>query len=477
MESKKYSQNNVYALILAGGVGSRFWPFSRELEPKQFINIVGKESLLQNTIRRLSGLVSAKRIYIITNKCYFYELKKQVEKFRIPDSNILLEPQGKNTAPAIGVSARLIGQHNKEATLIVLPADHYINDIARFKFTLCQAIECAQDNFLVTLGIKPTKPSTGYGYIKISSRSTVHSPQLGCYKVEKFLEKPGLKKARKYASSKGYFWNSGMFVWKISVFMDEVRQHLPDLYYHLSLVHSQDDIVKIWPYLKPISVDYGIMEHSKRIALIPADFVWSDLGSWDALAELLPKDKKGNVIQADSLDCDSEGICAFTRSNRLIATVGLKDLIIADTPDALLVCNKHKAQEVKSIVEQLKKRQRKEHVMHMTDKRPWGSFTVLQTSLGFKIKIVEIDPKKRLSLQSHKKRAEHWVVVSGCAKVTRGNTVSLIQSNQSIYIPKGVKHRLENPLKVPLKIVEVQTGVYLEEDDIERFEDDFNLRG
>ena len=395
-----------YAVILAGGVGSRFWPFSRELEPKQFITIVGKESLLQNTIRRLSGLISAKKVYIITNKSYFYELKKQIEKFRIPESNILLEPEGKNTAPAIGLSARLIEKQNKDATLIVLPADHYIKDIARFKSALRQAILCAQDNFLVTLGIRPGKPSTGYGYIKIGHQSPVTSHQYRYYTVEKFLEKPSLKNAKRYSADKRYFWNSGMFVWKVSVFMEELKRSLPDLYSQLSLIQTHEDISKIWPEIKPISVDYGIMEHSKRIALIPADFGWSDLGSWDSLQELLPKDKKGNVIQSDSVDCGSQGLCVFTKSNRLIATIGLKDVIIADTPDALLVCNKHKAQEVKNIVEYLKKRNRKEHLVHLTDKRPWGSFTVLQSSDGFKIKIVEIERKILQSLQSRQKRAE-----------------------------------------------------------------------
>ena len=239
------------------------------------------------------------------------------------------------------------------------------------------------------------------------------------------------------------------------------------------LINSKDDIAKAWPQVKAISVDYGIMERSSKIALIPADFRWTDLGSWDALEEILPKDKKGNLIQADSVDCDSRGICTFSRSSRLIATIGLKDLIIADTPDALLVCNRNRTQDVKKIVEELKNKNRKEHIVHLVDKRPWGSYTVLQAALGFKIKLIEIEPKKRLSLQRHNKRAEHWVVVSGCAKVTRGKTEKFIRSNESIYIPKGVKHRLENPAASTLKIVEVQTGDYLEEDDIERFEDDF----
>lgn len=470
MQSVKYSVKNLYALILAGGVGSRFWPFSRILEPKQFINILGNESLLQNTVNRLKGLVRADKIYIITNRSYFYEVKKQIEKFSIPDANILLEPEGKNTAPAIGLCARLILKANPRGILIALPADHYIKDMAKFKETIRAAANCAQDDLLVTIGIKPKKPATGYGYIKIKNQEL----KTGHYKVDKFLEKPSLAKARKYAINKNYFWNSGIFVWKADVFMEEAKAYLPDLFHQLKAINSLEDIPMVWPKIKPISVDYGIMEHSKRIALVPAYFEWSDLGSWDALQELLPKDKEGNVIQADSIDRDSKGICAFSRANRLIATIGLKDLIIADTPDALLVCNKDKAQEVKEIVDKLKLSKRKEHIAHMTDKRPWGSFTILQIGEGFKIKLIEIEPKKRLSLQAHRRRAEHWVVVSGCAKVSRGKDIIYVHINQSIYIPKGVKHRLENPSDTPLKIVEVQTGNYLEEDDIKRFVDDFN---
>lgn len=476
MQPGKYSAENLYALILAGGVGSRFWPFSRILEPKQFINILGNESLLQNTISRLKGLVNPDKIYIITNRSYFYEVKKQIERFHIPDVNILLEPEGKNTAPAIGLCARLILKANPRGILIALPADHYIKDMAKFKEAIRAAAYCAQDDLLVTIGIKPKKPATGYGYIKIEHQIDSSSRTEG-FKVHRFLEKPSLKKAKEYIKSKGYFWNSGIFVWKAAVFMDEVKAYLPVLYHQLGKISAVDDIPKVWPKIKPISVDYGIMEHSKRIALVPAHFEWSDLGSWDALQELLPKDKDGNVIQADSIDHDSKGICAFSRANRLIATIGLKDLIIADTPDAILVCDKHRAQEVKKIVDKLKLGKRKEHIAHMTDKRPWGSFTVLQIGEGFKIKLIEIEPKKRLSLQAHGKRAEHWVVVSGCAKVSRGRDIVYVHSNQSIYIPKGVKHRLENPSDTPLKIVEVQTGNYLEEDDIRRFDDDYRRQG
>jgi len=473
MASKKRSQDNLYGLILAGGVGSRFWPFSRELEPKQFINIIGKESLLQNTVRRLKGLIQPKQIFFITNQAYFFELKKQIEKFHIPDENIILEPEGKNTAPAIGLCARLIEQKNKDAVLAVFPADHYIKDIKKFQGCVNRALKPAESDFLVTIGIKPNKPATGYGYIKISNQKPVTRNQMKYYKVERFLEKPSINKAKEYVRSRDYFWNSGMFIWKVSVFRDELAKYMPELYSQLKSIQTKGDIEKVWGRIKPISVDYGIMEHSKKIALVTADFYWSDLGSWDALEELLSKDKGGNVLPGNSLDCGSQGLCAFSRGDRLIATIGLKDLIIADTPDALLVCDKQKTQEVKKIVEKLKSGNRKEHITHLTDRRPWGLFTVLKQALGFKIKLIEVEPKKRLSLQAHARRAEHWVVVSGCAKVSRGKDIIYVHSNQSIYIPKGTKHRLENPARAPLKIVEIQTGDYLEEDDIKRFDDDY----
>jgi len=456
-----------YAVILAGGIGSRFWPFSRELEPKQFMKIIGQASLLQATIQRLNGVVDKRRVYIITNNIYFYEVKAQVAKLGIPDTNIILEPQGKNTAPAVGLCAKLISQLDKDAVLLVLPADHYIKNIDNFKKTLKRAITCAREDFLVTLGIKPNAASTGYGYIKASGKRN------GYLTVGKFLEKPSLNNAKKYFKNKKFFWNSGMFIWKAAVFLEETRKYLPKLYANLQLINSVNDIKKIWPRIEAISVDYGIMEHSKKIALIPVNFYWTDLGSWNALAEIFPKDKKGNITNSDILNVDSQGVCVFSRGNRLISTIGVNNMVIADTPDALLVCDRNRTQDVKQLVERLKTLKRKEHQVHLTERRPWGSFTVLQQGPGFKIKLIEIIPGKRLSLQRHKNRAEHWVVVSGMAKTTRAGKVSFVRSNESVYIPKGRKHRLENPLRTPLKIVEVQTGAYLEEDDIERFEDDF----
>jgi len=469
-----------YAVILAGGIGSRFWPFSRELEPKQFLHVAGKSSLLQETIKRACSIIPAKNIFVISNKIYLHEIEKQSAGFRIPAENIILEPEGKNTAPAIGLCAKLIGDKDKDAVLVVMPADHYINSKDKFKDAIKKSINLAKNNYLVTVGIKPKSPSIGYGYIKVKGQNPKVKGQglkvrvqKGCYIVDKFLEKPSLNKAKEYFKDKRFYWNSGIFIWRADIFLKELRSYLPKLYSVLQSIKNVDGISRVWHKIDAISVDYGIMEHSKRIALVPARFYWTDLGSWDALNEILPKDKKGNIIQADSLDVGSKGISVFSRSNRLISTIGVKDLIIADTSDALLVCHKDRAQEVKKIVDQLKSRKRKEHFVHTTEKRHWGSYTVLQQSTGFKIKIIEIEPKKRLSLQKHSRRAEHWVVVTGVAKVTGPGGVKTVKSNESVYIPKNSLHRLENPANSILKIVEVQTGTYLEEDDIQRFEDDF----
>lgn len=460
-----------YVVILAGGVGSRLWPFSRELEPKQFIRLIGKQSLLEGSLSRISGLILPKNTYIVSNQVYFYELIEQVEKFHIPIKNIILEPEGKNTAPAIGLAARLITQKDLDAMLIVLPSDHYIKNLVKFKKALCQAISCADKDFLVTIGIKPRRPSSGYGYIK--TKIKIKKDRFGYLQVDKFLEKPSLNKAKKYFKDRSFYWNSGIFIFKAQILLDELKRYLPKLYNNLMLIKSPADINKVWPNIKDISIDQGIMEYSKRIALVPANFYWTDMGSWDALSEIFPKDIKGNILQGDSLTLASRRTCIFGRGDRLISAVGVKDLIIADTPDALLICNRNKTQDIKRVFDSLKMKNRKEHLVHLTEKRPWGRFKVLHSGLGFKIKLIEIAPHKRISLQRHKRRAEHWVVISGLAKVRMGKVIKLIPSNHSIFVPKGIKHRLENPTNVPLKIAEVQTGGYVGEDDIERFEDDF----
>lgn len=454
-----------YAVILAGGTGSRFWPLSRELEPKQFLSFNGKKSLLQQTIERVLPLVPKENILIVGSSQHKFELEGQLVRYAIPTANIILEPCGKNTAPAIGFVARVIEKRDPEAIMIVLPADHYISNPDKLIGVLKNAVQAAQDDNLITIGIKPTSAHTGYGYIKI--KSIVHSPRSTkkSYIVDKFVEKPDKKTAEKYVKAKTYFWNSGMFVWKAQVILEEIKRYLPDLYNKLSL--------KKWDSIKPISIDYGVLEKSHRVIMIPGNNLgWSDLGSWSAFSAICKKGKDGNVIQADCIDIDSQDISVFGK-DRLIATIGLKDVVVVDTDDALLVCHKSRAEEVKRIVEQIKGKKRQEHYTHKTVKRPWGTYSVINMGSGFKVKLVQIAPHKRLSLQRHLHRSEHWVVVEGEAKITVGRDVYFRKANQSIYVPKKGIHRLENPGKVPLKIVEVQCGQYLEEDDIERLEDDF----
>ena len=461
------NKNNLYAVILAGGVGSRFWPLSRYMAPKQFLKVISDESLIQQTISRIKRLIPANRIYIVTNLNYFFEIKKQLSSFRIPDRNIILEPDAKNTAPSIALAARYLSFIDPESTMVVLPSDHLISNNSSFIKSIERASVLAENDYLVTLGIVPKRASTGYGYIKVAKKIN------NGYLVSKFIEKPSKKKVASFIKQKNYFWNSGIFVWKTNTISNEIKRHLPSLYNKISLIRPNRDIKKSWNKITPISIDYGIMERSKKVAMVAARFDWSDVGSWQALKDILRKNKSGNIIKADSLDIGSKDLFVWSK-DRFVATVGLKDIIVVDTPDALLICRDDYSENVRKIVDFLKTKKRKEHLFHRTVNRPWGNYTVLRTGSGFKIKVVEIDPKKRLSLQFHRKRAEHWVVVEGKAKVTCGGKTKYIHSNQSIYIPASRKHRLENPLKNrTLKIVEVQTGRYLEEDDIVRLQDDY----
>jgi len=469
----------LYAVILAGGKGERFWPLSRQLEPKQFLKLTHDQSLIQNTVSRIKKLVSPERIYIITNLNYIFEIQKQLSQFNIPKENIFLEPEGKNTAAAIGWVAGHLKKIDPESIMIVLPSDHLILKNKRFIDVIKQAAKLAKRDYLVTLGVVPKYPSTGYGYIKIKKK--IDNERFSFY-VERFIEKPNRAKALSFLKDRRYYWNSGIFVWKAGAILEEINKYLPSLYKRLLKINERN-FKKIWKQLPSISIDYSVLEKSRRVAMIAADMDWADLGSWKALDDVLKKDKNGNIFNADFLDVDSKNITVWAK-NKLVATIGLKDIIIADTADALLVCNKDDAEKVKQIVNMLKKKKRQEYILQKTVKRPWGSYTVLDTSKGFslkakppafgwKIKLVEVEPRQRLSLQFHRRRAEHWVVVDGKAKIQHGKTTKYIRPNQSIYIPASKTHRIENPLNRPLKIVEVQTGDYLEEDDIVRLKDDY----
>ena len=447
---------------------------SRELEPKQFLQFNGNKSLLQQTVARILPLASPENIYLATNEQYKFQIQHQAAEFKIPPSNIILEPQGKNTAPAIGLAAARILKRDPEAVMVVLPADHHIAHSDKLVSILKSAVQVAREDKLVTIGIVPTSANTGYGYIKIKSQVSSSKSQVKACPVQKFTEKPDKKTAEKYLKEKKYFWNSGMFVWKAGAILDEMKAYLPELYRALALISQDKELdPRVWAKLESISIDYGVLEKSKRVMVIPAkDLGWSDLGSWNAFSAICSRDKNGNVIQADCIDFDSKDISIFGKS-RLIATIGLKNTVIVDTDDALLVCDKSRTEDVKKVVEHIKHSKRNEHFAHKTVKRPWGTYTVIDTGNGFKVKLVVIEPRKRLSLQRHYHRSEHWVVVEGEAKITIDRDVYFRGPNQSIYVPKKGMHRLENSGTALLKIVEVQCGQYLEEDDIERVEDDF----
>ena len=354
-------RNNLYAVILAGGSGTRFWPLSRETEPKQFLNILGERTLFQETLWRIKPLIKKENFFIVTNASYRAKVEKQIASFKIPKSNILLEPKGKNTAPSICWAASYIKAKNKNAVMIVLPSDHLILNKNTFLKNLDQAVKLAKEKYLVTLGIVPTRPETGYGYLKITKKKI--AGKTVSY-VQKFVEKPLFKKAKKFLKEKKYLWNSGIFIWKVTTILDEFKKHLPDIYFSFRERNDQAYVRKIWHRLPSISIDYGILEKAHNIVTIPSgNLNWSDLGSWEALTQVLKKNKNNNILKGDTVDIGSKNTSVFAR-NRLIATIGLENIIIVDTSDSLLVCHKDLSQKVKDIVAILKAKKRKEHISY-----------------------------------------------------------------------------------------------------------------
>jgi mannose-1-phosphate guanylyltransferase/mannose-6-phosphate isomerase len=482
------AKGKLYGVILAGGVGSRFWPLSRATAPKQLLEVAGSESLLMSTIKRLSPLIPSERITIVTSQAqaevttthlnYSNRLRRRKGEISHAKSTtkkqpeLIIEPSGRNTAPAIGLAALELIRRDPEAVMAVLPADHLIKNSSAFRKTLKAAATFASDGALITFGIVPTSPETGYGYIK-SGAAFKKTGKLKIRKVERFIEKPDIKRARKYVKDGGYYWNSGIFVWKASAILAEIKEHLPKVYKTLVAIDNGTLSATAYNKIESVSIDYGIMERSLNVAVIEATFPWSDMGSLSSLEDIYKADKDGNIIRGRVVDIGSTGSFVIG-SNRVVATIGLKDMIIIDTPDATLVCPKDKAQQVKEVVNILKKKHYSEHKVHITVDRPWGSFTVLEGGDSYKLKKIYVAPGARLSLQMHRRRSEHWIVISGTARVQRGEEINTLTQNQSTYIPKGVKHRLGNPSKnIPLEIIEVQNGDYLEEDDIVRFEDDY----
>lgn len=470
----------MYAIIMAGGSGTRFWPLSREKMPKQLLRIGGEDTLICQTVGRVLPLVPIENIFIVTNQSLADMIGQQLaSKFdRSWDNNFILEPMAKNTAPALVLAALHLERVDPESVMVVLAADHSIRLADEFINLLKKAEEAAKQGYLVTFGIKPNRPETGYGYIKAGDPFN-DGGSLGVSKVAAFVEKPNIETAREYVRQGNYYWNSGIFVWKTRTFLHEMEKHAPILFQGLLEIKKSigtpaeaEVIDQVFKRYEPISIDYAVMEKTDKAAVIPADIGWSDVGSWTALDDVSDKDASGNVITGNVIDIGSRDSIIYAEK-RLVATIGLKDAVVVDTPDATLVCSKDKAQDVKKVVDELKKRKAEEHLIHRTVHRPWGSYTILEEGERYKIKRLEIKPGAKLSHQLHYHRSEHWVVVAGTARVTNGENEYDVHPNESTYIPMSTKHRLENRGKIPLQIIEVQNGEYLAEDDIVRLDDEY----
>ncbi len=463
-------------MILAGGTGTRLWPFSRTMTPKQFLNLGSThESLLQETISRLSPLFGKDNIYIVGSIVHEIELYRQIEQL-IPNfslDNILLEPSSLNTAPAILWGITRIPEKDRKKPLVILPADHLIQKSNQFLDYLEKGKELAEKGWIVTFGIQPDRPDTGFGYIKAGK------PLKPGHQVERFAEKPNLKQAKSFLSSGEYSWNAGIFMATPETLVKEYRKHSPQLVEAFfqngnprKELESKKGIIEIFSKVTPDSFDYAILEKSDKVAVITMDVGWNDLGSWESIYRKSAKDQLGNVTRGNVILQDSKN-CLIFSDKRLIAGVGLKNLIIIETNDALLACDLSRSQDVKMLVETLKQEDRFEYKFHTTVVRPWGKSSVLSEGSGYQIRNITLLPEKRISLQRHFHRNEHWVIVSGTAEVICGEKTFYLSENESTYIPRTTLHRLTNPGKVPLEILEVQMGNFISEDDIERYEDDF----
>ena len=462
----------ILPVIMAGGSGSRLWPLSRQLFPKQFLTLHGENSMLQATALRLSGLEHQAPI-VICNEEHRFSVAEQFRSNSIDNNGIILEPVGRNTAPAIALAAFQSLKSGDDPLLLVLAADHVIKDEQAFCASVNQAAGHAGTGKLVTFGIVPTVAETGYGYIK---RGELEGGE--GFKVAEFVEKPNLATAEKYLSSGDYYWNSGMFLFKASCYLAELKKHRPDIYTAcekaMANIANDADFVRVdkaaFEACPDDSVDYAVMEKTTEAVVVPMDCGWSDVGSWSALWEIESKDDNGNAFRGDVINVDSSN-SYVNAQEKLVALVGLDDVVVVETKDAVLVAKKSEVQKVKNVVNQLKAEQRPEFKAHREVYRPWGKYDSVDNGERFQVKRITVKPGAKLSVQMHHHRAEHWIVVSGTAKVTNGEKDILLTENQSTYIPIGVVHALENPGKVDLELIEVQSGSYLGEDDIVRFED------
>jgi mannose-1-phosphate guanylyltransferase len=465
----------ILPIIMAGGTGSRLWPLSRELFPKQFQKLYGQTTMLQATVLRLQGLECLLPL-VICNEEHRFIVAEQLRQIGQLDHNIILEPIGKNTAPALALAAIYAAEYEDNPALLVLAADHVVLDEDAFRTAVVEAQVHVKQNKLVTFGVIPHAPETGYGYIKYNPNS---SEQSG-FTVEEFVEKPDLETAEAYLESGNYLWNSGIFAFKSQSYLDELKSHRPDIYSACSnamqSLNIDLDFIRIdkesFFECPAESIDYAVLEKTTNAVVIAMDAGWSDVGAWSSLWEVSDKDKNDNVITGDVLTVDSHNNYIFAETG-LVATVGLDNIIVVQTKDAVLVASKDRSQEVKSIVNQLKADKRQEHSVHREVYRPWGKYDSIDSGHRYQVKCITVKPSEKISVQMHHHRAEHWIVVSGTAKVIVDGNEKLVTENESVYVPLGATHCLENPGKVDLEVIEVQVGSYLGEDDIIRFEDQY----
>ena len=467
----------IFPVVLSGGSGSRLWPLSRTLLPKQFLPLVSARTMLQETLLRLGGIAGLGNPVLVCSNDHRFLAAEQLREIGVSGATQILEPAGRNTAPAVAVAAMCVIESDPEGIMLVLPADHLIGNVARFHEMVGKAAAAAADGRLVTFGIVAREPETGYGYIE---RGTPVEASPDCYRVARFIEKPDEARAREFVASGRHYWNSGMFVFKASRYLEELgkyRKDILDAARHAWAASTRDmDFIRLeeksFLASPSDSIDYAVMEKTSAAVVVEADIGWSDIGSWTALWQAGQPDAAGNVTVGD-VHADDIHNCYVRAEHRLIAAVGVTDLIIIETSDAILVTHKDRSQDVKRVVDALKAKQRDEYLVHKRVYRPWGYYEGLDSGERFQVKRIMVKPGSKLSLQMHHHRAEHWVVVSGTARVIRGEETLMLTENQSTYIPLGAKHRLENIGKMPLHMIEVQSGSYLGEDDIVRLEDDY----